>query len=142
MRTGRSAAVAGNTTAAAATMAATAMATAMARATIWTRAPKAPYARGDADPAAANPGRNDRRNDCMHDTSGSRLAPAIALTGVNLSLGRGAARVHILKDIDLHIGRGETIRFIGPSGPRLADVEGLLAAEGCKVGRQRRGDVR
>ena len=42
----------------------------------------------------------------MHDTSGSRLAPAIALTGVNLSLGRGAARVHILKDIDLHIGRG------------------------------------
>jgi putative ABC transport system ATP-binding protein len=45
----------------------------------------------------------------MHDTSGSRLAPAIALTGVNLSLGRGAARVHILKDIDLHIGRGEAI---------------------------------
>jgi len=53
----------------------------------------------------------------MHDTSGSRLAPAIALTGVNLSLGRGAARVHILKNIDLHIGRGETIGFIGPSSP-------------------------
>ena len=52
----------------------------------------------------------------MHDTSGSRLAPAIALTGVNLSLGRGAARVHILKDIDLHIGRGEAIGLTGPSG--------------------------
>jgi putative ABC transport system ATP-binding protein len=53
----------------------------------------------------------------MHDTSGSsRAGPAIALSGVNLSLGRGAARVHILKDIDLHIGRGEAIGLIGPSG--------------------------
>ena len=52
----------------------------------------------------------------MHDTSGLRLTPAIALTGVNLSLGRGASRVHILKDIDLHIGRGEAIGLIGPSG--------------------------
>ena len=41
---------------------------------------------------------------------------AIALSGVNLSLGRGAARVHILKDIDLHIGRGEAIGLVGPSG--------------------------
>jgi putative ABC transport system ATP-binding protein len=43
-------------------------------------------------------------------------APAIALTGVNLALGRGAARVHILKDIDLHIGAGEAIGLVGPSG--------------------------
>jgi putative ABC transport system ATP-binding protein len=42
--------------------------------------------------------------------------PAIALSGVNLSLGRGAARVHILKDIGLHIGRGEAVGLIGPSG--------------------------
>ena len=42
--------------------------------------------------------------------------PAIALAGVNLSLGRGAARVHILKDIDLHIGAGEAIGLVGPSG--------------------------
>jgi putative ABC transport system ATP-binding protein len=41
---------------------------------------------------------------------------AIALAGVNLSLGRGAARVHILKDIDLHIGAGEAIGLVGPSG--------------------------
>jgi putative ABC transport system ATP-binding protein len=42
--------------------------------------------------------------------------PAIALGGVNLSLGRGAARVHILKDVDLHIGHGEAIGLVGPSG--------------------------
>ena len=35
---------------------------------------------------------------------------------VNLSLGSGAARVHILKDISLRVGTGETIGLIGPSG--------------------------
>jgi putative ABC transport system ATP-binding protein len=54
----------------------------------------------------------------MDDTSaGLRpLIPAISLSGVNLSLGRGAARVHILKDIALNIGRGEAIGLVGPSG--------------------------
>src|SRR5476649_96562 len=42
--------------------------------------------------------------------------PAIKLAGVNLSLGQGAARVHILKDIDLNIGSGEAIGLVGPSG--------------------------
>jgi putative ABC transport system ATP-binding protein len=51
----------------------------------------------------------------MNDTS-TLAGPAIALSGVNLSLGRGAARVHILKDIDLHIGRGEAVGLVGPSG--------------------------
>src|SRR6478735_2308353 len=46
----------------------------------------------------------------------SQAGPAIALAGVNLSLGQGAARVHILKDIDLHIGNGEAIGLVGPSG--------------------------
>ena len=41
---------------------------------------------------------------------------AISLAGVNLSLGQGAARVHILKGIDLNIGRGEAIGMVGPSG--------------------------
>jgi putative ABC transport system ATP-binding protein len=41
---------------------------------------------------------------------------AIALSGVNLSLGRGPARVHILKDVDLAIARGEAIGLVGPSG--------------------------
>jgi putative ABC transport system ATP-binding protein len=44
------------------------------------------------------------------------LADAIALGGVNLTLGRGAARVHILRDINLNIGHGEAIALLGPSG--------------------------
>jgi putative ABC transport system ATP-binding protein len=53
----------------------------------------------------------------MHDTTGlSAAGAAISLAGVNLSLGRGATRVHILKDISLHIGTGEAIGLVGPSG--------------------------
>jgi putative ABC transport system ATP-binding protein len=51
----------------------------------------------------------------MNDTS-IAASPAIALAGVNLSLGRGAASVHILKDINLHIGSGEAVGLVGPSG--------------------------
>jgi putative ABC transport system ATP-binding protein len=40
----------------------------------------------------------------------------IRLTGVNLSLGRDATRVHILKDITLNIGQGEAVGLVGPSG--------------------------
>ena len=46
----------------------------------------------------------------------SQAGPAVALAGVNLSLGQGAARVHILKDIALNIGVGEAIGLVGPSG--------------------------
>jgi putative ABC transport system ATP-binding protein len=53
----------------------------------------------------------------MNDISRSPFsAEAIRLSGVNLSLGRGAARVHILRDINLHIGRGEAVGLLGPSG--------------------------
>jgi putative ABC transport system ATP-binding protein len=53
----------------------------------------------------------------MQDTSASGGAElAITLSRVNLSLGRGAARVHILKDIDLHIRHGEAVGLLGPSG--------------------------
>ncbi len=49
-------------------------------------------------------------------TTAAATSPAIALGGVNLSLGRGAARVHILKDVELKIAPGEAVGFIGPSG--------------------------
>jgi putative ABC transport system ATP-binding protein len=53
----------------------------------------------------------------MNDIAGHPFAgDAIVLGGVNLSLGRGAARVHILRDIALNIGRGEAVGLLGPSG--------------------------
>ena len=53
----------------------------------------------------------------MNDTAGHPFAgDAIVLSGVNLSLGGAAARVHILKDIGLNIGRGEAVALLGPSG--------------------------
>lgn len=42
--------------------------------------------------------------------------PVVELENVDLSLGRGAARVHILKGISLKIGRGETAGLVGHSG--------------------------
>jgi putative ABC transport system ATP-binding protein len=42
--------------------------------------------------------------------------PAIELRDLDLSLGRGAARVHILRKISLDIVRGEAVGLVGPSG--------------------------
>jgi putative ABC transport system ATP-binding protein len=42
--------------------------------------------------------------------------PAVRIEGVDLSLGSGAARVHILKHVSLQIARGEAVGLVGPSG--------------------------
>ena len=42
--------------------------------------------------------------------------PLIELIDIDLTLGAGAARVHVLKNLSLKIARGETIGLIGPSG--------------------------
>jgi putative ABC transport system ATP-binding protein len=42
--------------------------------------------------------------------------PAVKLENVHLSLGKGAARVHILKGISLQIAPGKTTGLVGPSG--------------------------
>jgi putative ABC transport system ATP-binding protein len=73
----------------------------------------------------------------QHSSKPGGAVPAIGLSGVNLSLGRGAARVHILKDVNLHIGRGEAIGLVGPSGSGkstlLMVMAGLERADGGTV---------
>jgi len=50
-------------------------------------------------------------------SSSAGLQPdTISITNVNLSLGTGAARVHILKDVSLRVASGEAVGLIGPSG--------------------------
>jgi len=41
---------------------------------------------------------------------------AIALHEIDLSLGRGPARVHVLRGISLDVERGEAVGLVGPSG--------------------------
>jgi putative ABC transport system ATP-binding protein len=54
----------------------------------------------------------------MHDTSAVMrpLIPMISLSGIDLSLGQGAGRVHVLKEVALTIARGEAVGLVGPSG--------------------------
>lgn len=42
--------------------------------------------------------------------------PAVELEGLHLSLGSGAARVDVLKGVDLTIERGTSVGIVGPSG--------------------------
>jgi putative ABC transport system ATP-binding protein len=53
--------------------------------------------------------------------------PAVELDNVHLSLGRGAARVHILKGLSLKIVRGETVGLVGPSGSGKSTLLMVLA---------------
>jgi putative ABC transport system ATP-binding protein len=44
------------------------------------------------------------------------VRPVIELADVDLTLGDGAARVHVLKGVSLSINHGETVGLLGPSG--------------------------
>src|SRR3977135_1952382 len=85
------------------------------RGIIWTGTVRFPYEPTCRIGGASNPRPRRGPNSRMNDIS-VKPAPAVTLFGVNLSLGRGAARVHILKDVALDIGRGEAVGLIGPSG--------------------------
>ena len=49
-------------------------------------------------------------------TDGTVPPPIVSLSGVHLSLGRGAGSVHILKGVDLDIAAGRRVGIVGPSG--------------------------
>jgi putative ABC transport system ATP-binding protein len=68
----------------------------------------------------------------MDDTSRTfgTHRPAIALSHVDLSLGRGAGRVHILKDISLSIAHGEAVGLVGASGSGKSTL--LMAMAGLE----------
>jgi putative ABC transport system ATP-binding protein len=63
--------------------------------------------------------------------------PAIKIRNLDLSLGRGAARVHILQGISLTIERGEAVGLIGPSGSGkstlLMTLAGLERADSGEI---------
>ena len=49
------------------------------------------------------------------------------MRGVDLSLGRGAARVHILCDVALTIGKGEAVGIVGASGSGKSTLLMIMA---------------
>src|SRR5579872_191513 len=64
----------------------------------------------------------------IEPSSLSGLAPdVISISKINLSLGTGAARVHILKDIDLRVASGEALGLIGPSGSGKSTLLMIMA---------------
>jgi len=42
--------------------------------------------------------------------------PVILLENVDLTLGSGPSRVHVLREVGLAVGRGESVGLVGPSG--------------------------
>jgi putative ABC transport system ATP-binding protein len=65
------------------------------------------------------------------------VVPAVTMRGVDLSLGRGAARVHILRDVALTIARGEAVGIVGPSGSGKSTLLMIMAG----LERPDRGEV-
>jgi putative ABC transport system ATP-binding protein len=57
-------------------------------------------------------------------------APAIAMENVELSLGDGASRVHILRGVSLEVARGQAIGLVGPSGSGKSTL--LMTAAGLE----------
>jgi putative ABC transport system ATP-binding protein len=57
--------------------------------------------------------------------------PAISLENVNLTLGSGEAKAHILKNVSLDIAAGEAVALLGPSGSGKSTL--LMAMAGLEA---------
>ncbi|MCK0197530.1 ABC transporter ATP-binding protein [Ancylobacter sp. 6x-1] len=68
-----------------------------------------------------------RDSSCFPAADGPDAATAVRLSDVELSLGSGAARVHILKGVSLNIGAGEAVGLVGPSGSGKSSLLMVLA---------------
>jgi putative ABC transport system ATP-binding protein len=55
------------------------------------------------------------------------IPSAVEMRGVDLSLGRGAARVHVLRDLSMTIGRGEAVGIVGASGSGKSTLLMIMA---------------
>ena len=66
----------------------------------------------------------------MTTPKSSHDAPAIRLEAIDLSLGSGASRVHILKGVSLEIPRGVAVGLVGPSGSGKTTL--LMTAAGLE----------
>jgi len=55
------------------------------------------------------------------------MIPAVAMRDVDLSLGRGAARVHILRGVSLTIAKGEAVGVVGASGSGKSTLLMIMA---------------
>jgi putative ABC transport system ATP-binding protein len=53
--------------------------------------------------------------------------PVIDARSVRLALGKGSARVDILKGIDLSVGSGESVALLGPSGSGKSSLMAILS---------------
>ena len=43
-------------------------------------------------------------------------APVLEVAGLTVAIDMPAGRLHAVRDVDLHVGRGETLCIVGESG--------------------------